>query len=67
MFISHGRQDNVGTIEVMDDFVSKLRSNGVNVEYVVDDKRGHSRPTEAEIERYRKWLLELVEPENDKK
>ena len=67
VFISHGRQDNVGTIEVMDDFVSKLRSNGVNVEYVVDDKRGHSRPTEAEIERYRKWLLELVEPENDKK
>ena len=67
VFISHGRQDNVGTIEVMDDFVSKLKSNGVNVEYVVDDKRGHSRPTEAEIERYRKWLLELVEPENDKK
>jgi predicted esterase len=64
VFISHGRKDNVGTIEVMDDFVSKLRTKGVKVEYVVNDERGHSRPSESEIRRYRQWLLELISPNN---
>jgi predicted esterase len=60
VFISHGRQDNVGTIDVIDAFVEKLRSNGADVVYVVDDERGHSRPTQPEIERYQQWLLEVV-------
>ncbi len=61
VFVSHGRQDNVGTIEVIDAFVEKLRSKGANVVYVVDDERGHSRPTQPEIERYQQWLLGLVD------
>jgi predicted esterase len=60
MFVFHGKRDRNCPIAATEMLVEKLRSAGADVDFHIDDSRGHEVPGFWTIWKYKRWLNKIL-------
>jgi predicted esterase len=66
VFIFHGKKDRNCPYELTQQLVETLRAAGALVEFQTDEERGHEPPGETTLAKYRQWIKEVLDDEDQK-